>query len=86
MSVSMEDRADLLHRRIELYRRYAREGADLPVAAAPLRGCRHRLDHPMFGGDGYWIRYDPVFSERMPKAKTGESARQGSHHGRDHAP
>jgi hypothetical protein len=47
MSVSMEDRADLLHRRIELYRRYVREGADLPVAAARLRGCR-QVTPPVF--------------------------------------
>jgi hypothetical protein len=47
MSVSMEDRAGLLHRRIELYRRYVRQGADLPVAAAPLRGCR-QVSPPVF--------------------------------------
>jgi hypothetical protein len=40
MSVLMEDRADLLRRRIELYRYYLREGVDRPVAAAQLRGCR----------------------------------------------
>ena len=111
MSVLMEDRADLLRRRIELARRDVREGVDLPVAAAPLQvfpagitggfpdevherrrfhlspsQIHPRLDHPMIGGDGYWIMYEPVFSERMPKAKAGGPARQGSHHGRDHAP
>jgi hypothetical protein len=35
----MEDGAELLRRRIELYRRYSREGVDLPAAAAPLRVC-----------------------------------------------
>jgi hypothetical protein len=47
MSVLMEDRADLLRRRIELYRRYVREGADLPVAAAPLRVSR-QVSPPVF--------------------------------------
>jgi hypothetical protein len=43
----MEDRADLLRRRIELYRGYLREGIDLPVAAAPLR-IRGLLSPPVF--------------------------------------
>src|SRR5271156_1237106 len=43
----MEDRADLLRRRIELYRRYLREGVDLLVAAAPLRICR-QVSPPVF--------------------------------------
>jgi hypothetical protein len=47
MSVLMEDRADLLRRRIELYRRYVREGADLPVPAAPPRVCR-QVSPPVF--------------------------------------
>ncbi len=33
----MEDRADFLRRRIELYRRYLREGADAALAAEYLR-------------------------------------------------
>ena len=76
MSVLMEDRADLLRLRIELYRRNLREGADLPP----------RFDHPIIGGGGHWIGYDPVCSERMPKAKAGGRVRRESHHGRDHAP
>jgi hypothetical protein len=47
MSVLMEDRADLLRRRIELARRDVREGVDPPVAAAPPRVCR-QVSPPVF--------------------------------------
>ena len=50
MSVLMEDRADLLRRRIEPCRRYLREGVDLRVAAAPLRVCR-QVTPPVFRGN-----------------------------------
>ena len=43
-------------------------------------------DHPIIDGDGHWVEYDPVFSERMPKAKAGGAVRRESHHGRDYAP
>jgi hypothetical protein len=53
-----------------------REGADLPP----------RFDHPIVGGGGHWIGYDPVCSERMPKAKAGVPVRRESHHGRYDTP
>src|SRR5438309_9282791 len=28
---------------------------------------RSSLDHPVIDGDGHWVEYDPVFSERMRK-------------------
>src|SRR5216117_2190527 len=28
---------------------------------------RSRLDHPVIDGDGHWVEFDPVFSERMRK-------------------
>jgi hypothetical protein len=43
----MEDRADLLRRRIELYRCYLREGVERPVAGAPLPVCR-QVSPPIF--------------------------------------
>ena len=28
---------------------------------------RSKIDHPIVDGDGHWVEYDPVFSERMRK-------------------
>src|ERR1700724_3457677 len=28
---------------------------------------RSKIDHPILDGDGHWVEYDPVFSERMRK-------------------
>ena len=28
---------------------------------------RLKIDHPIVDGDGHWVEYDPVFSERMRK-------------------
>src|SRR5712691_3551269 len=37
---------------------------------------RSRLDHPVIDGDGHWVEFDPVFSERMRKVG-GELAADG---------
>jgi len=37
---------------------------------------RSRLDHPVIDGDGHWVEFDPVFSERMRKAG-GDKAADG---------
>src|SRR5439155_21889608 len=28
---------------------------------------RSKIDHPFVDGDGHWVEYDPVFSEKMRK-------------------
>ena len=28
---------------------------------------RSKIDHPIVDGDGHWVEYDPVFSDRMRK-------------------
>ena len=37
---------------------------------------RSRLDHPVIDGDGHWVEFDPVFSERMRKVG-GDKAADG---------
>src|SRR6059036_3214513 len=37
---------------------------------------RSRLDHPIVDGDGHWVEFDPVFSERMRKVG-GDRAADG---------
>src|SRR5262249_51090131 len=37
---------------------------------------RSRLDHPIIDGDGHWVEFDPVFSERMRKVG-GDRAADG---------
>ena len=37
---------------------------------------RSHLDHPVIDGDGHWVEFDPVFSERMGKV-CGDKARNG---------
>src|SRR4029453_6671766 len=37
---------------------------------------RSHLDHPVIDGDGHWVEFDPVFSERMGKV-CGDKARDG---------
>ena len=37
---------------------------------------RSRLDHPVIDGDGHWVEFDPVFSERMRKVG-GDKAAEG---------
>src|SRR6184192_619208 len=37
---------------------------------------RSRLDHPVIDGDGHWVEFDPVFSERMRKVG-GDLAAEG---------
>ena len=37
---------------------------------------RSRLDHPVIDGDGHWVEFDPVFSERMRKVG-GDRAAEG---------
>src|SRR5499426_2358578 len=39
---------------------------------------RSRLDHPVIDGDGHWVEFDPVFSERMRKVG-GDKAAEGFH-------
>ena len=37
---------------------------------------RSHLDHPVIDGDGHWVEFDPVFSERMRKV-CGDKAGDG---------
>jgi len=37
---------------------------------------RSRLDHPVIDGDGHWVEFDPVFSDRMRKVG-GDKAGDG---------
>src|SRR5207244_13609331 len=37
---------------------------------------RASLDHPVIDGDGHWVEFDPVFSERMRKVG-GDRAADG---------
>src|SRR5215813_9601128 len=37
---------------------------------------RSHLDHPVIDGDGHWVEFDPVFSERMRKVG-GDKAGDG---------
>jgi hypothetical protein len=37
---------------------------------------RSRLSHPVIDGDGHWVEFDPVFSERMRKVG-GDRAADG---------
>ena len=37
---------------------------------------RSRLDHPVIDGDGHWVEFDPVFSDRMRKVG-GDRAADG---------
>ena len=37
---------------------------------------RSHLDHPVIDGDGHWVEFDPVFSERMRKVG-GDRAADG---------
>ena len=37
---------------------------------------RSRLDHPVIDGDGHWVEFDPVFSDRMRKVG-GDKAADG---------
>src|SRR2546422_1131588 len=37
---------------------------------------RSRLDHPVVDGDGHWVEFDPVFSERLRKVG-GDKAAEG---------
>jgi predicted TIM-barrel fold metal-dependent hydrolase len=37
---------------------------------------RSRLNHPVIDGDGHWVEFDPVFSERMRKVG-GDKAAEG---------
>jgi predicted TIM-barrel fold metal-dependent hydrolase len=37
---------------------------------------RAKIDHPIVDGDGHWVEYDPVFSERMRKVR-GDLAADG---------
>src|SRR5262249_59082186 len=37
---------------------------------------RSHLDHPVIDGDGHWVEFDPVFSERMRKV-SGDKAGDG---------
>src|SRR5947199_4418220 len=37
---------------------------------------RSRLDHPVIDGDGHWVEFDPVFSERLRKVG-GDKAAEG---------
>ena len=37
---------------------------------------RSHLDHPVIDGDGHWVEFDPVFSERMRKVG-GDKAADG---------
>ena len=37
---------------------------------------RSRVDHPIIDGDGHWVEFDPVFSERMRKVG-GDKAADG---------
>ena len=37
---------------------------------------RSSLDHPVIDGDGHWVEFDPVFSERMRKVG-GDKAAEG---------
>ena len=29
---------------------------------------RSKIDHPIVDGDGHWVEYDPVFSDKMRSA------------------
>ena len=35
---------------------------------------RSRLGHPVIDGDGHWVEFDPVFSERMRKVGGDQAA------------
>ena len=37
---------------------------------------RSKIDHPIIDGDGHWVEYDPVFSEKMRKVG-GDKAADG---------
>ena len=37
---------------------------------------RSKIDHPIVDGDGHWVEYDPVFSEKMRKVG-GDMAADG---------
>ena len=37
---------------------------------------RSKIDHPIVDGDGHWVEYDPVFSDKMRKAG-GDLAAEG---------
>jgi len=37
---------------------------------------RSKIDHPIVDGDGHWVEYDPVFSEKMRKVG-GDLAAEG---------
>src|SRR5262250_2987820 len=43
------------------------------LTAAQIRSS---LDHPVIDGDGHWVEFDPVFSERMRKVG-GDKAADG---------
>jgi uncharacterized protein (DUF433 family) len=34
-------------------------------------------DHRIIDGDGYWVEYDPVFSEPMPEGQSGRASSTG---------
>src|SRR5258708_8098525 len=37
---------------------------------------RSKIDHPIVDGDGHWVEYDPVFSDKMRKVG-GDLAAEG---------
>src|SRR5712671_1475617 len=37
---------------------------------------RSKIDHPIVDGDGHWVEYDPVFSDKMRKVG-GDMAADG---------
>ena len=41
-----------------------------PIMSAHMtpEQVRSKIDHPIVDGDGHWVEYDPVFSDKMRKA------------------
>src|SRR5262245_44680201 len=56
----------------------AARGGELMSANGHLTPTRvrYRLNHPVIDGDGHWVEFDPVFSERMRKVG-GDKAGDG---------
>ena len=40
-----------------------------PIMSAHMtpEQVRSKIDHPIVDGDGHWVEYDPVFSDKMRK-------------------
>src|SRR5271155_1368819 len=57
----------LINSRLRISGATARSPEQIMSAHMTPEQVRSKIDHPIVDGDGHWVEYDPVFSEKMRK-------------------